>query len=244
MGMDWRMSSIGTRRAPARGLFAAHVAYVNVKTSDTTSAASIRSVVRSAYSGKAHGLSDSAPDFSVASGAARLRLSSPTMAIAPKTRMAARRSQRPASRPRALIETGGRIFICRPRALLWPQWERLHAHARGIVENRCFVPEKHARCNPAGTPRGIHSYVENLRQLLRNLRARTIAPPSRFGVKRPRRCQRVESRARRATRQASKPSFGQCRQARKGWDAVTVVTIFTTARNGPPHSGMTIRRMG
>src|SRR5207248_7659412 len=147
------------------------------------------------------------------------------MAIAPNTRMAARRSHRPASRPRALIETGGRIFICRPRALLWPQWERPHAHARGIVEIRRFVPEKQVRCNPAANPPGVHSYVENSRQLRRNPRVQTIAPRLRFGVKRPRRCQRVESRARRATRPASKPSFGQCRQARKGWDAVTVVTI-------------------
>src|ERR1700690_4462667 len=163
--MDWRMSRTGTRSEPARGLFAAHVAYVNVKKSDTTSAASIRRVVRSAYSGNAHGLSDKAFDFSVASGAARLRLSSPTMAMAPNTRMAARRSHRPARSPRALIETGGRLFICRPRALRWPQWERPHAHARGIVEICRFVPENQVRCNPAENGRYIHSYVENSRRL-------------------------------------------------------------------------------
>ncbi len=52
IGTDCRMSSMGTSSLPARSLLAAHVAYVRVNTSDTASAASMRNVVRAAYSGR------------------------------------------------------------------------------------------------------------------------------------------------------------------------------------------------
>jgi hypothetical protein len=41
----------------------------------------------------------------------------------------------------------------------------------------------------------------------------------------------------------SKPSFRQCRQAGKGWNAVTVVPMFTTAGNGSPRAGAPVGRM-
>ena len=48
IGTDWRMSSSGISNVPARGLFAANVAYVKVNTSETPSAMSMRSAVRNA----------------------------------------------------------------------------------------------------------------------------------------------------------------------------------------------------
>src|SRR5450759_3109027 len=48
IGTDWRMSRIGTITSPARRLFAAAVAKVNVKNSDAANAANMRNVVRAA----------------------------------------------------------------------------------------------------------------------------------------------------------------------------------------------------
>ncbi len=48
IGTDWRMSSAGTMICSARRLRAAIVATVSVNSSDASSAANIRSVVRSA----------------------------------------------------------------------------------------------------------------------------------------------------------------------------------------------------
>src|ERR1051326_8705709 len=55
IGTDWRMSSTGISMAPARALLAAAVPKVNVNRRDAANAANMRSVVRTAYSGKCQG---------------------------------------------------------------------------------------------------------------------------------------------------------------------------------------------
>ncbi len=52
IGTDCKMSRMGTSSLPARSLLAAQVAYVRVNTSERARAASMRNVVRAAYSGK------------------------------------------------------------------------------------------------------------------------------------------------------------------------------------------------
>src|SRR5579864_1061378 len=63
------MSRIGTSTSPARRLLAASVPYTSVKISEATIAASIRSVVRIAYSGRFVGSSEIACVFRVEIGA-------------------------------------------------------------------------------------------------------------------------------------------------------------------------------
>ncbi len=55
-GTDCRMSSAGTMISSALRLLAASVATTKVKTSEATMAANMRSVVRSAYSGRLRGI--------------------------------------------------------------------------------------------------------------------------------------------------------------------------------------------
>ena len=202
--------------------------------SETTSPASILSVVRRAYPGNAHGLSDSGFAFSVESGATKLRLSSATIAIAPKTRMAASTSQRPARSRRALIETGGRIFICRPRDLIGRQLGRLHAPRARHSEKLLLRAGKKLSLQSGECGNEIHS---NLLDLLRSplcAKSASIARVLRLGVKRSRRCRRVESRARRATRQASKPSFWRVPAGQEGMGCRDGRAGFATARKGQP----------
>ena len=52
IGTDCKMSNIGMSTSSARRLFAAAAAYVNVNSSDNSIAASMRNVVRAAYSGR------------------------------------------------------------------------------------------------------------------------------------------------------------------------------------------------
>ena len=68
-GTDCRMSSAGTMTSSAFRLFAASVATTNVNTSEAKIAANIRSVVRSAYSGRFAGSSVTGATSSLASGA-------------------------------------------------------------------------------------------------------------------------------------------------------------------------------
>jgi hypothetical protein len=68
-GTDCKMSSAGMMISSARRLLAASVATVKVKTSDTTIAASMRSVVRSAYSGRCATSSETGACDSASSGA-------------------------------------------------------------------------------------------------------------------------------------------------------------------------------
>src|ERR1700691_4167724 len=77
IGTDCRISRIGTSNLPARSLFAAQVAYVRVKSSDSARAANMRKVVRAAYSGKCHGSSVIGDNCSWVSGANRPREVSP-----------------------------------------------------------------------------------------------------------------------------------------------------------------------
>jgi hypothetical protein len=68
-GTDWRMSSAGTITSSALRLLAASVATMNVKASDAKMAANIRSVVRSAYSGRLAGSSVTGATSRLANGA-------------------------------------------------------------------------------------------------------------------------------------------------------------------------------
>lgn len=68
-GTDCRISSAGTMTISARRLFAASVAIRNVNTRDAMIAASIRSVVRSAYSGRRVGSSTTGATVNASSGA-------------------------------------------------------------------------------------------------------------------------------------------------------------------------------
>src|SRR5271165_1368132 len=94
IGTDCRMSKMGTSKRPARSLFAAQVAYVRVNASDRTRAASMRKVVRAAYSGKWRGSSESGESSSCVKGANRPREVSPRNTIRPMTTMKASTSQR------------------------------------------------------------------------------------------------------------------------------------------------------
>jgi hypothetical protein len=96
------MSRRGTRTSSARRLLAASVPYVTVKISDATIAASIRKVVRSAYSGRFAGSSETTGSFSAESGA---RVSWAPLAASsrsPKTNGKAMMSQQFGTRPRAV----------------------------------------------------------------------------------------------------------------------------------------------
>jgi hypothetical protein len=97
IGTDCRISRMGTSNRPARSLLAAQVAYVNVKTKEKNSAASMRKVVRAAYSGKFTGSKDRGETLSWVSGANKPRAVSPRKAIKPMTTMNANTSQRDAN---------------------------------------------------------------------------------------------------------------------------------------------------
>src|SRR5271166_6970052 len=84
------MSRAGIMTSAARRLLAAAGANVNVNSSDATSAANIRIVVRSAYSGSRAGSSETAVASGLLSGATVPCAAPATAAITPKThRMAA-----------------------------------------------------------------------------------------------------------------------------------------------------------
>jgi hypothetical protein len=70
---------------------------VSVNTSEKNSAASMRNVVRAAYSGRCMGSSDKGTAASCASGSNSPRAVSPRKAIKPMTTMNASTSQREAS---------------------------------------------------------------------------------------------------------------------------------------------------
>src|SRR3984885_15820388 len=69
IGTDCRISRMGTSNFPARSLFAAQVAYVRVKSSDSARAANMRKVVRDEDSGKCQGSSEMGDNCSWVSGA-------------------------------------------------------------------------------------------------------------------------------------------------------------------------------
>src|SRR5271170_5878541 len=96
MGTDCKMSRIGTNSLPARSLLAAQVAYVRVNINERNSPASMRNVVRAAYSGKYRGSRDKGTTSSCDKGANKPRDVSPRNAINPITTMNASTSQRDA----------------------------------------------------------------------------------------------------------------------------------------------------
>lgn len=92
------MSSTGTSSFSARRLLAARVPYNSVKISDATIAASMRKVVRIAYSGRLAGSREMTSLCNVAMGAQVSRAPMDRNSKKPTTRGSATKSQRLGSR--------------------------------------------------------------------------------------------------------------------------------------------------
>ena len=168
IGTDCRISSSGMSSRSACLLLAASVAYVKVKRSDSTSAISMRSVVRAAYSGRFLGSSDIGSRCNSDNGWSRCRLASARNTSRPRINSTASTSQRVKKRPPTEIGTFSRMRLPDPLGVT-RSMSQLRHEKRG--PKAPFPAARLARSHNTGAPLFKHYCALYLRGNLNGAQA-------------------------------------------------------------------------